>query len=187
MADFPSKVTTETGSPSSQSSPQGGNSLRGLAANVTTMMDMSFIRSIPAILMMTEIFLGLLQWALIASAPYTILPAYGWVMFVAVTLWLLTTILFFMILFSAPRKLTAVPWPLTVMMYQGIATVLYLTAFLANAASVHPFRYSYFYGHMAAAAFFGAVVTLAYGASAFFSYLDWKGDGGNAATSTVPT
>lgn len=39
-----------------------------------------------------------------------------------------------------------------VMAYNGIATVLYLTAFLANAASVHPFIHTYFYGHMAAAA-----------------------------------
>ncbi|XP_038554245.1 plasmolipin-like [Micropterus salmoides] len=187
MADFPSKVTTETGPPNSQSSQQGGNSLRGLTANVTTMMDLSFIRSIAAILMIAEIVLGLLQWALITSAPYTLLPAYGWVMFVAVTLWILTTILFFMILFGAQRKLAAVPWPLTVMAYNGGATVLYLTAFLANAASVRPFYHTYFYGHMAAAAFFGALVTVAYGASAFFSYLDWKGDEGNAATSTVPT
>ncbi|XP_054475815.1 plasmolipin [Anoplopoma fimbria] len=187
MADFPSKVTTETSSPNSQNSQQGGNSLGGLAANVTTMMDMSFIRSIPAILMIAEIVLGLLQWALIASAPYTLLPAYGWVMFVAVTLWILTTILFFMILFGAKQKLTFVPWPMTVMAYHAIASVLYLTAFLANAVSVHPFRFTYFLGYMAAAAFFGAVVTLAYGASAFFSYLDWKGDGGNAANNTVPS
>ncbi|XP_035521201.1 plasmolipin [Morone saxatilis] len=187
MADFPSKVATETSSPHSQGSQQGGNSLRGLAASVTIRMDLSFIRSIPAILMMAEIFLGMLQWALIASAPYTALPAYGWVLFVAITLWILTTILFFMILFGAQQNLSAVPWPLTVMAYHGIATVLYLTAFLANAASVHPYRFTYFYGHMAAAAFFGAVVTMAYGASAFFSYLDWKGDGGNAATGTVPT
>ncbi|XP_070829231.1 plasmolipin [Chaetodon trifascialis] len=184
MADFPSKVTTETSSPSSQ---QGGNSLRGLAAPVTSMIDMSFIRSIPAILMVAEIFLGLLHWALIASTYYSILPAYGWVMFVAVTTWILTTVLFFMILFSAHRKFTFVPWLLMVMVYYGVATVLYLTAFLTNAASVEPFYGFYFYGHLAAAAFFGAVVTLLYGASAFFSYLDWKGDGGNAATSTVPT
>ncbi|KAM4618826.1 plasmolipin [Polymixia lowei] len=187
MADFPSKVTTETGPQQSQPSQQGGNSLRGLAANVTTMMDMSFIRSIPAILMMVEIGLGLLHWALIASAYYTMVPAYGWVMFVAVTLWLLTIILFFMILCGVQRKLSFVPWPLTVMVYHAVATLLYLTAFLTNAASVHPYSLSYFYGHMAAAAFFGAVVTIAYGISAYFSYLDWKGDGGNAATSTVPT
>ncbi|XP_074534496.1 plasmolipin [Halichoeres trimaculatus] len=187
MADFPSKVTTETGSPGTQTSQQGGNSLRGLASNVTTMIDLSFVRSIPAILMMSEIFLGLLHWALIASAPYTLRPAYGWVMFVAVTLWILTTILFFLILCSVQQRLTFVPWPLTVMGYNGIATVLYLTAFLANAASVHPFHNNYYHGHFAAAAFFSSVVTVAYGVSAYFSYLDWRGDGGNAATSTVPT
>lgn len=188
MADFPSKVTTETSSPNSQSSQQGGNSLRGLAANVTTMLDMSFIRSIPAILMITEIFLGLLHWALIASAPYTLLPAYGFVMFVAVTLWILTTILFFMILSGAKHKLSFVPWPLTMMAYHATAAVLYLAAFLANAASVQHFiDFPYYYGLLAAAAFFGALVTVAYAASAFFSYLDWKGDGGNAATDTVPT
>lgn len=137
--------------------------------------------------MMAEIFLGLLHWALIASTFYSELPAYGWVMFVAVTTWILTTILFFMILFSAHRKLTSVPWLLVVMVYYGVATILYLTAFLTNAASVQPFYGFYGYGHLAAAAFFGAVVTLLYGASAFFSYLDWKGNGGNAATSTVPT
>ncbi|XP_029909823.1 plasmolipin [Myripristis murdjan] len=187
MAEFPSKVTTETSPPRSQASQQGGNSLGGLAASVTVRMDMTFIKSIPAVLMMAEMVLGLLQWALIASAYYTLVPAYGWVMFVAVTLWLLTTILFFMILFSVQRKLPAVPWPLTVMIYHGVATVLYLTAFLANAASVTPFYRTFYYGHMAAAAFFGAVVTVAYAASAYFSYLDWRGDGGNAATSTVPT
>lgn len=40
---------------------------------------------------------------------------------------------------------------------------------------------------LSSAQFFGAVVTVAYGASTFFSYLDWKGDRANAATNTVPT
>ncbi|TNN00963.1 hypothetical protein fugu_012209 [Takifugu bimaculatus] len=86
MADFPSKVSTETSSPHSQ----GGNSFRG----VTGMMDMSFLRSIVAILMIIEIVLGMIHWALIASTPYVHAAAYGWVMFVAVTLWLLTIGLF---------------------------------------------------------------------------------------------
>lgn len=56
MADFPSKVTTETSSPQYDNNQQGGgNSLRGLTANITVRMDMTFIRSIPAILMMAEI------------------------------------------------------------------------------------------------------------------------------------
>lgn len=185
MADFPSKVTTETGSPSGQSSQQGGNSLRGFASQVNSGMDTSFIRSIPAILMVAEIVFGLLHWALIASTLYTVVPAYGWVMFVAVTSWLFTLILFLMILFGVQRKLSSVPWTLVMMVYYGVVTVLYLTAFITNAASV--FHYSIYYGHFAAAAFFAAVVTIAYGGSAFFAYLDWKGDGGNAATNTVPT
>lgn len=176
-----------TSSPQAQSSHHRGNSLQGLAADITMMMNRPFVRSIPAILMIAEIVFGLFQWALIASATYMVLPAYGWVLFVAITLWITTTILFFMILFDAQEKLTAVPWPLTVMLYHGIATVLYLSAFLANAISVQPFYKSYYYGHMAAAAFFGAVVTVAYGANAFFSYLHWRGDGGNAATTTVLT
>lgn len=187
MADFPSKVTTETSSPNSQSSQQGGNSLSGLTANMTNRMDISFIRSIPAILMLVEIISGLLQWSLIASAPYTVLPVYGWVMFVAVTLWILTTILFFMILFGAQQILTSIPWPLTVMTYHATAAGLYLSAFLANAASVRPFYFTYYYGRMAAAAFFGAVAAVAYGGSAYLSYMEWKRDGGNAATNTVPT
>lgn len=180
MADFPSKVTTETSPPQPQ---QGGNSLRGLA----TGMDISFIRSFPGILMIAEIFLGMIHWALIASTSYTGSPAYGWVLFVAITLWILTIVLFFMILFVVHRRLPSVPWPLTVMIYHGVATLLYVTAFLTNAAHVTQFREFYYYGHLAAASFFGAVVTLAYGISTFFSFLDWRGYGGNAATNTVPT
>ncbi|XP_006795916.1 plasmolipin [Neolamprologus brichardi] len=132
-----------------------------------------------------ESVFGLLHWALIAGS-YVVGGAYGWVLFVAITLWILTTVLFFVILFGVTQKLPAVPWPLTVMVYFSAATVLYLTAFITNAAHVIPYHW-YIYGRLAAAAFFGAAVTLVYAASAFFSYLDWKGDGGNAATNTVPT
>lgn len=187
MEDFPAKVTTETGSPTAQSSTQGGNSLRGLASNIAYMVDMSFIRSIPAILMMAEIFLGLLHWSLIASSPHMLAPALGWVLFVAITLWLLTIILFCLILFSIQHRMTFIPWPMTMMAYHGVATLLYLTAFIANAATAPSFRLIYYYGHIAAAAFFGVVVTVVYGVSAYFSYLDWRGGGSDAATNTVPT
>ncbi|XP_072291395.1 plasmolipin [Eucyclogobius newberryi] len=184
MADFPSNVTTETSTSNAQSTQQGGNSLRGLGSQVSSGMDMSFLRSIPAILMVAEIVLGLLHWSLIASTFFTLLPAYGWVMFVAVTSWLFTLLLFFFILFGVQRKLPSVPWTLVVMVYFAVVTVLYLTAFIANAASVYG---GFYYGHFAAGAFFAAVVTVAYGGSAFFAYLDWRGDGGNAAANTVPT
>lgn len=34
--------------------------------------------------------------------------------------------------------------------------------------------------------FFAIFVTMAYGASTAFAYIEWKGDGGNAAMTTVP-
>ncbi|KAM8893204.1 plasmolipin-like [Spinachia spinachia] len=221
MADFPSKVTTETSYPNSRSSQPGGSTLRGMAANFPTTMDMSFIRSIRAILMMAEIILGLIQWALIASAPYTLLAAFGWVMFVAVTLWILTTILFFLILFGGEQKLTFVPWRMVVgreegkedrgkrkrgqwnysSLYAGLQGTISLSlccvfGIRIFSHEIHRINSSktrqiYCYegknGLCPSVQFFGAVVTIAYGASAFFAYLDWKGDGGNAANNTVPT
>ncbi|XP_010882295.1 plasmolipin [Esox lucius] len=178
MSAFPAKVATETSSPQAQ---QGSSSFQ--LASVS--MDLGLIKGIPGILMLAEIGLGLLHWALIASAVYTTIPAYGWVMFVAVALWVLTIVLFFILFFGVHHKFSSVPWPMVVMGYNAVATVLYLTAFLANAASVTPFYFTQYYGHMAAAAFFGIVVTLLYGASTFFSYLMWK-DGGNAASHSGP-
>ncbi|XP_012674156.1 plasmolipin [Clupea harengus] len=175
MADFPGQVNTQT------SSQQGNSHLGNMA------MDVSFIKTIPAILMLVEIGVGLLVWSLIASAHFYFHPAVGWVMFVAVTLWLLTIVLFFMLFFGLHHRLSSVPWPLALMVYYAVATFLYLTAFITNAAVASSYYYTFFYGHMAAAAFFGCVVTLTYGASTFFAFMSWKGDGGgNAAGSTVP-
>lgn len=58
--------------------------------------------------------LGLLVWALIADTPYHLYPAYGWVMFVAVFLWLVTIVVFVIYLFQLHMKLYMVPWPLVV-------------------------------------------------------------------------
>lgn len=58
--------------------------------------------------------LGLLVWALIADTPYHLYPAYGWVMFVAVFLWLVTIVFFFLYLFQLHLKWYMVPWPLVV-------------------------------------------------------------------------
>lgn len=63
--------------------------------------------------------LGLLVWALIADTPYHLYPAYGWVMFVAVLLWLVTIVLFILYLFQLHMKLYMVPWPLVVSLGGG--------------------------------------------------------------------
>lgn len=54
------------------------------------------------------------MWALIADTPYHLYPAYGWVMFVAVFLWLVTIVFFILYLFQLHMKMYMVPWPLVV-------------------------------------------------------------------------
>ncbi|XP_043072494.1 plasmolipin isoform X2 [Puntigrus tetrazona] len=174
MADFPGKVNTQTSSSETQTS-------YGVPARV----DMDFIKSIPGILLIAEIFVGLLVWSLIASTGFTSVPAYGWVLFVSVTLWLLSIALFVVLLLRFYQNLPSVPWPLVLMVFYVVAAVLYVTAFLADAVTVPP-QFFPWHGHLGASAFFAIVVTLLYGASSYFAYLDWRGEGQNAAASTVP-
>ncbi|XP_063052123.1 plasmolipin [Engraulis encrasicolus] len=171
MADFPSKVNTQT----SAASPQG---------NAGTMQfDVTFVKTIPAILMIVEMVLGLLVFPLVSSI-YWVPPAIGWILFVSVTSWLLTTILFFMLLFGV-HKMVPLPWPLALMIYHVVVTVLYFTAFITLAVCAG--SNWYIFNNLAAASFFACADTVAYGASTFFSYLTWKGEGDNAAGATVPT
>eukprot|EP00070_Physeter_catodon_P027272 XP_028334166.1 plasmolipin [Physeter catodon] len=131
--------------------------------------------------------LGLLVWALIADTPYHLYPAYGWVMFVAVFLWLVTIVFFILYLFQLHMKLYMVPWPLVLMIFNVGATVLYITAFITCSASVEltSLKGTRQYNQRAAASFFSCLVMIAYGVSAFFSFQAWRGLGSNAATSQM--
>ncbi|NP_001116171.1 plasmolipin isoform X1 [Danio rerio] len=172
MADFPGKVSTQTSSQEPQ---------RSFA--ISSSVDMGFIKSIPGILLIAEIVVGLLVWTLIASTPHYLIPALGWVLFVSITLWLLSIALLVILLLSLHQRLPSVPWPLVLLVFYSVAALLYLTAFLANAATVPG---GYYQGHLGASAFFGIVETLLYTASSYFAYLGWRGEGQNAAGSTVP-
>ncbi|XP_070253833.1 plasmolipin [Myotis yumanensis] len=177
MAEFPSKVSTRTSSPA-QGAGASGSALRP---------DLDFVRSVVGVLMLLQLALGLLVWALIADTPYHLYPAYGWVMFVAVFLWLVTIVLFVLYLFQLHMKLYMVPWPLVLMAFNMGATVLYITAFITCSASVEQtsLKNTRPYNQRAAASFFSCLVMIAYGLSAFFSFQAWRGVGSNAATSQM--
>ncbi|XP_028665192.1 plasmolipin [Erpetoichthys calabaricus] len=177
METFPAKVNTETSSPP----PSSSSSSRVTVANIQ--VNLLFLRSLTGILIILEIALGLLVWALIAGSWYTASPGFGWVMFVSILLWILTIFLFGIYFTDTQEKVPAVPWTLTIMSFNVASTVLYITAFIVNAASV---KYSVSwqdYNSKAAAAFFACLTMIAYGASAFLSFLNWRGSGSNAATS----
>lgn len=128
--------------------------------------------------------LGLLVWALLADTTYHLHAAYGWVLFVSIFLWVVTVLLFVMYLLQLPMKFYMVPWPLMLMIFNAVATVLYIAAFVTCSAAVRPTSWRQWdYNRRAAASFFAGLVMLTYGASTFFSFRAWKGLGSNAATS----
>lgn len=172
MAEFPAKVSTQT------STPEASSGVGGFCPKP----DLTFLMSIPGILMMVELVLGLLVWALIADTYYFIVPAYSWVMFVAIFCWLITLILFTIIFLQLQRRIPVVPWPLTVFIYHVMATVLYVTGFITCAASVRVAGGPGDYNKRAAASFFACLVMIAYGGSTFFSFGEWKGTRSNAAS-----
>ncbi|XP_050631811.1 plasmolipin-like [Macaca thibetana thibetana] len=176
MAEFQSKVSTWTSSPA-----------QGAGTSVSTLrMDLGFVRSRLRVFMLLQLVLGLLVWALIADTPYHLYPAYGWVMFVAVFLWLVTIVLFNLYLFQLHMKLYKVPWPLVLMIFNIIAAMLYVTAFIACSAAVDLtyLKGTQPYNQRAVASFFACLVMVAYGVSAFFSYQDWRGVGSSACHSS---
>ncbi|XP_074864846.1 plasmolipin [Carettochelys insculpta] len=175
MAEFPGKVSTRTSTPAGVP-----GRLRALAP------DLPFLRSFLGLLMLAELVLGLLVWALIASTFYQPIPAYSWVMFVAVFFWLVTVILFVTYLLQLQTKLDMIPWPLVLVIFNAAATVLYVTAFITCSAAVQSvYQLHGDYNKRAAASFFACIVMIAYGASTFFSFQEWRGFGSNAATSQV--
>ncbi|KAG9474823.1 plasmolipin isoform X2 [Eleutherodactylus coqui] len=165
MAEFPAKVSTHTSTPEV-------SGIRGCCPRP----DLSLLWSIPGIFLMVEIVFGFLVWALIASTNHYWVPAYGWVLFVSIFCWLVTIILFLIILLQLPRRIPVVPWPLTMFIYHVVATLLYITAFITCAASVSVNAFgAYNYNRRAAASFFACVVMIAYGVSTFFSFSEWRG------------
>ncbi|NXR08554.1 PLLP protein, partial [Semnornis frantzii] len=130
--------------------------------------------------------LGLLVWALIADTTYYLHAAYSWVMFVSIFFWILTVLLLVTYLLQLQLKFHVVPWALVLMIFNLVATVLYITAFVTSAAAVQPTSWRQWdYNRRAAASFFACVVMITYGVSTFFSFRAWKGLGSNAATSQV--
>ncbi|XP_062923481.1 plasmolipin-like [Mobula hypostoma] len=178
MANFPDKVTTQTGAGT------------GSTAHGTRLcpvgIDTYFLKSFLGILMIVELMFGLLVWALIAGSRISKGDeAFGWVIFVAIFLWILTLIFFLFYLLKLPSKLPVMPWHHVRLYFNLGATVLYLTAFITNASSVDPtsIRGSYKYNNRAASAFFAGVVMISYGLSTFHSCLCLYRSQDNAATS----
>ncbi|XP_033928837.1 plasmolipin isoform X1 [Melopsittacus undulatus] len=175
-------------------------------------LDCAFVLSPLGGLMCAQAVLGLLVWTLIADTTYYLHAAYSWVMFVSIFFWIVTVLFFMTYLLQLQLKFYMVPWSLVLMIFNTVATVLYITAFIVCAAAVQPTSWRQWdYNRRAVASvsssgqgkatgpgsccaypwplllfqFFACLTMVAYGVSTFFSFRAWKGLGSNAATSQV--
>lgn len=136
--------------------------------------DREFLRTAPGLLIVAEIVLGLLVWTLIAGTEYFRVPAFGWVMFVAVFYWVLTV--FFLILYITMTytRIPQVPWTTVGLCFNSSAFILYLSAAVVDASSVSPERDSHNFNSWAASSFFAFLVTICYAGNTYFSFIAWR-------------
>uniref|UniRef100_A0A4W2BSE3 CKLF like MARVEL transmembrane domain containing 8 n=1 Tax=Bos indicus x Bos taurus TaxID=30522 RepID=A0A4W2BSE3_BOBOX len=112
--------------------------------------DREFLRTLPGLLIVAEIVLGLLVWTLIAGTEYFRVPAFGWVMFVAVFYWVLTVFFLIIYLTMTYTRIPQVPWTTVGLWFNGSAFALYLSAAIVDASSVSPERDSHNFNSWAA-------------------------------------
>ncbi|XP_076774137.1 CKLF-like MARVEL transmembrane domain-containing protein 8 isoform X1 [Arvicanthis niloticus] len=165
--------------------------------------DREFLRTPPGLLIVAEIVLGLLVWTLIAGTEYFRVPAFGWVMFVAVFYWVLTVFFLIVYITMTYTRIPQVPWttvlstwfpshtrvrfppvvrplPSTVcpssqgLCFNSSAFVLYLSAAIVDASSVSPEKEGYNFNSWAASSFFAFLVTICYAGNTYFSFIAWR-------------
>nr|XP_032833526.1 plasmolipin-like [Petromyzon marinus] len=139
-------------------------------ASVTCTCNFNYLRSADGILAIVELVSGFLVWALISDTNFSVKGQYIWVMLVAVLFWILTALLF---IFELTALHCRIPhFRVIVFSINAIGSVLYLSAFIANAASV---TVPQIVNNWAASAFFAALTTIAYILSALLGFATLKG------------
>ncbi|KAK2496774.1 hypothetical protein MC885_014083 [Smutsia gigantea] len=118
--------------------------------------------------------LGLLVWTLIAGTEYFRVPAFGWVMFVAVFYWVLTVFFLIVYITMTYTRIPQVPWTTVGLCFNGSAFLLYLSAAIVDASSVSPERDSHDFNSWAASSFFAFLVTICYAGNTYFSFIAWR-------------
>ncbi|KAJ8004863.1 hypothetical protein DPEC_G00140720 [Dallia pectoralis] len=140
----------------------------------TLAYDRTFIHTAPGILVLAEIVFGLMVWTLIGGTEYFRVPAFGWVLFVAILYWVLTLI-FLILYLTVVKRIPRVPWKTVGLCFNGSATVMYAVATAVDAASISKgVRGRYNYNCWTASTIFALLVTLCYAGSTYFSFKSWR-------------
>ncbi|XP_055521544.1 myelin and lymphocyte protein-like [Leucoraja erinacea] len=134
--------------------------------------------SVPELLMLLEFVFGGLVWILVASSRVPFPPNQGWVMFVSVFCFVITTLL--LILYMAGVQKSSSAWNAVDVFYHLIAAIFYLSIAVLEADDTR-FRFSFappqfakIYKINIAASVFAFLATLIYTIHAILSILRWK-------------
>ncbi|KAJ8722743.1 hypothetical protein PYW07_003923 [Mythimna separata] len=157
-------VTAEHNKPTAPSSQQQGGALDWIK------IDFNYFQTPPGLLKIIQLVLGILCMAL-ASPWFS-----TWFVFVAVTSFITTLMWSFVFLLSIKDALKLpINWLLSEMISTSIETLMYLIAFIVLFASTAGYYNVYGYGANVAAAVFGLFNTVAYGASTFLLFKEYRG------------
>ncbi|XP_058019675.1 myelin and lymphocyte protein [Ahaetulla prasina] len=136
----------------------------------------SVLASFPDILVIPEFVFGGLVWILVASTKVYITISQGWVMFVSVFCFVISTLLFLLYLCGAHGGKSA--WVALDAFYQVIASLFYLSAAVLQAYTTIGMKFltDKFKDYQIdiAAVVFAFAVTLTYVIHMVFSLLRWK-------------
>uniref|UniRef100_UPI00398EF9C3 CKLF-like MARVEL transmembrane domain-containing protein 8b n=1 Tax=Pristiophorus japonicus TaxID=55135 RepID=UPI00398EF9C3 len=137
--------------------------------------DRAFLKTLPGLLMIAEIVLGLLVWILIASTEYFSVSAFGWVMFVAVFYWVLTVFFLIFYITMAYTKIPQVSWTTVGLCFNASAALLYLLASIVDAVSINQAgEGTHNYNCWVASTIFAFMVTLCYSGNTYLSFQTWR-------------
>ncbi|XP_059837283.1 myelin and lymphocyte protein-like [Hypanus sabinus] len=135
----------------------------------------SVCTSLPELLMLGEFVFGGLVWILVASARVSLPGDQGWVMFVSVFCFVITTLL--LILYTAGVQNRSSAWTVVDVFYHFIAAVFYLSIAVLEASdtrftliAMNPKNYRI----NIAATVFAFAATLLYTTHAIWSIVRWK-------------
>ncbi|XP_076816024.1 CKLF-like MARVEL transmembrane domain-containing protein 8 [Clavelina lepadiformis] len=131
----------------------------------------SYLLSVPGILKIAEVILGLLCWALIASVGGTAFSRpHQFVMFVAVTSWILTLITLVIYLSACHvHTCSGAPWSIIEFTFNAFWAFFYVIASCVSAAFTGSVP------NLAAATAFAFFTSIAYVIHAIWSYKIWRG------------
>lgn len=142
--------------------------------------DPSYLRTLPGILKGAQIIINLIGF-ICSQLANNYFGTINWYGFVSMTAFWVTLVLLFFYIFHLIEKIKIIPWMLAEFVYCGVWAALYFTAAIAVATKGR------FEEPLAAAAFFGFVAMILYGADAFFKYKGWKSGEPAQGERSVPT